>query len=147
VPEVGEDRAGSWCAAPSARPRTVGDSALVDEDRRLRVADDQGRALLDLEVGRREAPGEHVVTLFRPVDDVDELLVDEARESHGTLRSTVEVAKRVTPSKADATCRRRTARVSSRRSVSSRAAEERSAAITVNDASLAMPAQRRGVMP
>ena len=88
VPEVGEDRQvlGAEHVAPTLEP--VGDLPVVDEDGRLGVADDQRRALLDLEVGGRKAPGEDVVALLGPLNDVDELLADEVRESHGASSRT-----------------------------------------------------------
>jgi hypothetical protein len=55
----------------------------MHEQRGLRVAHGELRALLDLHVAHREAPGEDLVAVLGPLDDVDELLLDEIKEPHG----------------------------------------------------------------
>src|SRR6266508_6570603 len=59
---------------------------LVHEQSHLGLADDQPGSLLDLEIGRREPPREHVVAALGPLQDVDELLLCEAQDTHGRLR-------------------------------------------------------------
>jgi hypothetical protein len=72
-----------------ARTEEIGYAPLVDEQGHLRFADDEPAALLDLEVIRGEAPGEHIVAGLRPLQDVDELLLDEAQHAHARLRAVV----------------------------------------------------------
>jgi hypothetical protein len=60
----------------------VGRLALVHEERGLRVAHGELRALLDLHVAHREAPGEDLVAVLGPLNDVDELLLDEVKKPH-----------------------------------------------------------------
>src|SRR5260370_1187162 len=76
VAEVGEERQVVGADGVLARAEEVGHVALVDEERHLRLADDELAALLDLEVRRGEAPGQHVVAGFGPLENVDELLLD-----------------------------------------------------------------------
>jgi len=63
-------------------PEDVRHLAFVDERGHLRLADRELRAVLDFHVLHREAVGERRLVLFRPVDDVDELLLDEVHKSH-----------------------------------------------------------------
>src|SRR5262249_25740984 len=63
----------------------VRDPPLVDHQRGLRLAHDELRPLLDLEVDDREAPDEELVVGLVPLDDVDELLLDELERAHGAL--------------------------------------------------------------
>jgi hypothetical protein len=60
-----------------ARPEDVGQLPLVDEDRRLVLAADQLGAVLDLVVLVGELVHQRVIAVVRPLDDVDELALDE----------------------------------------------------------------------
>src|SRR5262249_61618979 len=55
----------------------------------LRLADDELATLLDLEVRRREPPGQHVVAGLGPVEDIDELLLHEIHRTHCALRAKI----------------------------------------------------------
>jgi hypothetical protein len=76
------------------RPEEIRDVPLVHEQSGLRLADDQLPALLDLEVRRGEAPGEHVIAGLGPLQDVDELLLGKAQNPHGRLRWSFVVSNR-----------------------------------------------------
>ena len=86
VAEVGQDRQVLGADGVLARAEEVGHVALVDEERHLRLADDELATLLDLEVRRGKAPGQHVVAGLGPLQDVDELLLDEIHHTHCVLR-------------------------------------------------------------
>jgi Holliday junction resolvasome RuvABC ATP-dependent DNA helicase subunit len=45
-------------------------------------SDDELAAVLDFHAGHREAPRQRVVAVLRPLDDVDELFLDEIHQSH-----------------------------------------------------------------
>src|SRR5207237_5944119 len=60
--------------------------ALVDEQRGLRLAHGELAALLDLGVAHRETPREDLVAILRPLDDVDELLLEEVEKAHVGLQ-------------------------------------------------------------
>ena len=75
--QVGQQRQGLRRQLVEARRENVGDLAFIDKHRHLRITDRQLRAILDFEIRHRVAPGEQVVALLRPVDDVDELFLDE----------------------------------------------------------------------
>ena len=77
VHEVGQDRQGLRVEGVEARAEDVGHAAFVDEHRHLRLANGQLGAVLDLHVLHGEAVGEDAVLRLRPVDDVDELLLEK----------------------------------------------------------------------
>jgi hypothetical protein len=64
----------------------VGHLSLVHEHRELRLAHRELRPVLDLHVLHRIPVREHAVRVLRPVDDVDELLAEEAAKTHAALR-------------------------------------------------------------
>ena len=67
------------------RPRAehVGCFSLVDQDAGLTLAADQLGAVLDLVVLVREPPDQRVVGVVEPLDDVDQLALDETHDAHG----------------------------------------------------------------
>jgi hypothetical protein len=71
-----------WVVSVHARPEHVGHLAFVDEHRHLRLAHREAGAVLDLEVFHRVAPGQRAVGILVPLEDVDELLLDEGPETH-----------------------------------------------------------------
>src|SRR5262249_35390525 len=82
VLEVREDRQRLGRELVSPGHENVGDLPFVDEQGRLRLADSELSAVLDLEVLHRVAVREHAVTALSPVDDVDELLSQEVLYPH-----------------------------------------------------------------
>ncbi len=70
-----------------ARGEGVGDLALVDEHRDLRLTHDELGAHLDLVVVAREPPDDGVPTVVEPLDDVDELAAQLVHQSHRILLS------------------------------------------------------------
>ena len=65
-----------------ARTERVAELAEVDELHRLRLADDQLRPVLDRLVVVRKAVRERVARVVGPLDDVDQLALDEVHDSH-----------------------------------------------------------------
>ena len=59
--------------------------AWIDEHRHLRLPHRERGAVLDFVARHREAPGERAVALLGPLDDVDELLLDEIHQGHVCL--------------------------------------------------------------
>jgi len=57
---------------------------LVDEHRHLRFAHREHGAVLNLHARHRKAPGQRAVTRLGPLDDVDELFLDEVHEGHAS---------------------------------------------------------------
>ena len=58
-------------------PERVAELAQIDELHDLRLADDELRAVLDRLVVVRKAERERVARVVRPLDDVDQLALDE----------------------------------------------------------------------
>ena len=83
VLQVGEDRQGLRGELVHAGAEHVGHLALVDEHRHLRFAHGERGAVLDFHVRHREAPGQRAVAGLGPLDDVDELFLDEVHQGHG----------------------------------------------------------------
>jgi hypothetical protein len=83
VLQVGQHRQRLRGQLVRAGAEHVGHLALVDEQRHLRLAHHQLRAGLDLHVLHRIAPGQRAVAFFRPLQDVDELFLDEIHQRHG----------------------------------------------------------------
>jgi hypothetical protein len=89
VLEVREQRQRLGLERVQAGAELVGDLALVDEQRQLRLADGEARAVLDLHVAHRIPVGEHAVAVLRPLDDIDELLAQKVAERHGSPPSCI----------------------------------------------------------
>ena len=83
--QIGEYRQRLGGQLVHAGAKHVGHFALVDEHRHLRFAHRQRRAVLDLHLRHREAPGQRAVVVLGPLDDVDELFLDEIHQCHGVL--------------------------------------------------------------
>src|SRR5205807_134032 len=104
VGEVGQDRDVLRLDRVLAGPEQIGRLALVHEQRRLGLAHGELGALLDLHVAHGEAPGEDLVALLGPLDDVDELLLDEVKKTHpappraNESRPSITVGRRAEPS-------------------------------------------------
>jgi hypothetical protein len=84
VLEVGEQRQRLRLERVQPGAELIRDLPLVDEERQLRLADGEARAVLDLHVAHRIPEGEHAVAVLRPLDDVDELLAQKVAERHGS---------------------------------------------------------------
>src|SRR5207244_11300996 len=82
VGEVGQDRDVLRLDRVLAGSEQIGRLALVNEERGLGVAHRELGALLDLHVAHGEAPGQDLVAVLGPLDDVDELLLDEVKKTH-----------------------------------------------------------------
>ena len=82
VPEVRQQRKRACVQRVQAGAERIGDLAFVDEERHLRFAHRELPAVLDLHVLHGIPIGEHAVAVLRPLDDVDELLLEEISESH-----------------------------------------------------------------
>ena len=80
--QLGEDRDVVGRQRVLARPEGVAELAEVDELHHLRLADDQLRAVLDRLVVVRKAERERVARVVGPLDDVDQLALDEVHQSH-----------------------------------------------------------------
>src|SRR5690606_3062874 len=65
-----------------ARAEHVGEAALADEHRRLALAHDELRLVLDLVPLTREAPDDRVPALVEELDDVDQLAAQLLHEAH-----------------------------------------------------------------
>jgi hypothetical protein len=63
----------------------------VHEQRGLRLPHRELGALLDLQVAHREAPGEDLVAVLRPLDDVDELFLEKVEQPHDALRARIDL--------------------------------------------------------
>ena len=85
VLEVREQRQRLRLERVQSGAELVRDLPLVDEERHLRLAHREARAVLDLHVAHRIAKRENAVALLRPLDDVDELLAQEVAERHEGL--------------------------------------------------------------
>ena len=85
VLQRGQDRqvVGLELVEPGAED--VGELALVDEDRRLPLADGELGAVLDRVALALEAPDDGVAGVVGPVDDVDELAAQEIEDRHRVL--------------------------------------------------------------
>jgi hypothetical protein len=59
------------------RAEYIGDLAFIDEHRDLRLAHGEAAAVLDFEILHRIAPCQHAVGVLVPLQDVDELFLDE----------------------------------------------------------------------
>ena len=70
-------------------PNVSPNCAEVDELRGLRLAHDELRAVLDLLVLVGEAERQRVARVVGPLDDVDELFLDEIDDRHRRLRGSV----------------------------------------------------------
>ena len=82
VAQVGQQRQRLRAQPVAAGAEHIGHPALVDEQRQLRFAHHQAGAVLDLLIRHRVAPGQHALAVFRPLQDVDELLLDELHQRH-----------------------------------------------------------------
>jgi hypothetical protein len=85
VLQVGEDGQRLRRQLVHARAEDVGHLALVDEDGHLALAHGERGAVLDLIARHRVAPAEHAVAALGPLEDVDELLLDEIHQRHRVL--------------------------------------------------------------
>ena len=83
--EVRQHRNGLCGQLVHTGAKHVGYLAFIDKHRHLRLPHRQGRAVLNLQVGDRKAPGQRAVVIFSPLNDVDELFLDEVHKSHGAL--------------------------------------------------------------
>jgi len=83
--QVRQDRNVLGLERVAARPQGVRELAHVDELGHLALAHDQLRFVLDLLVVVREAVGQRVARVIDPLDDVDELPVDEVHDGHAAL--------------------------------------------------------------
>ena len=66
-----------------AGPERVAELAEIDELRDLRFADDELRAVLDRLVLVRKAPRQRVARVVGPLDDLEQLALDEVHQAHG----------------------------------------------------------------
>ena len=82
VHEVGEHREGLGIQRVEPRAEDIGHLPFVHERRHLALAHGQLRPGLDLHVLHRKAAGEKAVFRLGPLDDIDELLVQEIAEGH-----------------------------------------------------------------
>ncbi len=80
--EIGEDRDVVGRERVLARTERVAELAQIDELRDLRFADDELRAVLDLLVLVGEPVRKRVARVVGPLDDVDELLLQEIDDRH-----------------------------------------------------------------
>ena len=85
--EAGQDRDVVGGQRVLAGAERVAELAQVDELRRLRFADDELRAVLDLLVVVGETPADGVARVVGPLDDVDELCLDVVHQAHGLCAS------------------------------------------------------------
>src|SRR5207248_10437970 len=83
--EISEDRYVVGRERILARTERIAELAEIDELRNLRLADDQLRAVLDFLVVIGEAEGKRIARIIGPLDDVDELFLDEIQNSHRTF--------------------------------------------------------------
>ena len=60
-----------------AGPEYVGDFAFVHKHRHLRFAHNELTAVLNLHILHRKAPRQRAIAVFRPLNDVDKLLLNE----------------------------------------------------------------------
>ena len=88
VLQVGQHRQRRGGEGVAAGAEDVGDLALVDEHRHLRLAHRERAAVLDLAVFHRETPGQDAIAILGPLDDVDELFLDEIHQRHGSVSPT-----------------------------------------------------------
>ena len=82
VLQVGQHRQRLRGELVGAGAKHVGHLAFVHEDGHLRLAHHQRAAVLDFHARHGEAPGKRAVAVFRPLDDVNELLLDEVHQGH-----------------------------------------------------------------
>ena len=75
--EVSQHRQGLCRELVHPRAKHVGHLALVDEHRHLRFAHRERRTVLDFHFGHRKAPSQCAVIGFGPLDNVNELFLDE----------------------------------------------------------------------
>jgi hypothetical protein len=85
VLQVGQHRQGLCRQLVHAGAEDIGDRAFVDEHRHLRFAHGQAGAVLDFHFRHRETPGQRAVGILGPLQDVDELFLDEVHECHEVL--------------------------------------------------------------
>jgi hypothetical protein len=71
---------GSWA-------KDIGHLSFVDENRHLGLAHDEHTAVLNLHVGHRKTPGQRSIAVLGPLDNVDELFLNEIHQAHGFLLS------------------------------------------------------------
>jgi hypothetical protein len=96
--EVGEDRDVVGGQRVLAGPERVAELAQVDELRDLRLAHDELRAVLDFLVLVGEAVRQRVARVVRPLDDVDELLLEEIDDGHARILALSKVKVKLTTS-------------------------------------------------
>jgi hypothetical protein len=82
VLQVGQHRQRLRRQLVHAGAEDVGHLAFVDEDRHLALAHGERGAVLDLVAGHRVAPGQRAVAVLGPLQDVDELFLDEIHQRH-----------------------------------------------------------------
>ncbi len=80
--QLGENRDVVGGQRVLARTERVAELADVDELHALRLADDQLRAVLDRLVVVRKAEGQRVAGVIGPLDDLDQLTLDEVHDAH-----------------------------------------------------------------
>src|SRR6185503_2540989 len=80
--EIGEDRDVVGRQRMPAGTELVAELAEIDELRDLRFADDQLRTVLDLAVVIGKPVRQRVARVVGPLDDVDELFLDEIEYRH-----------------------------------------------------------------
>src|SRR5262249_46358300 len=91
--EIGEDRNVRRRERILAGAELVAELPDIDELSDLRFANDQLRAVLDLLVVVGKAKRQRVARVIGPLDDVDELLLDEVEDRHGRLLLTQLLAR------------------------------------------------------
>jgi hypothetical protein len=85
VLEIGEHRQRLGGQGVCARAKHVSHLALVDKHRHLRLPHHQDGSGLDFHAGHGEAPGQHTIGVFCPLQYIDKLLLDEIHQAHGML--------------------------------------------------------------
>ena len=82
VHQVGQERKRLRVQSEQPGAKNIGDSAFIDERSRLRFADGQLAAGLDLLILHGETPGKSILVGFRPLDNIDKLLGNEIAQCH-----------------------------------------------------------------
>ena len=91
--QVGEHRQRLRGQLVGAGAKNVGHLAFIDEHRHLRLAHHQRGTVLDFHLRHRKAPGQGAIALLGPLQDVNELLLDEVHQGHGVRSGSVEKGK------------------------------------------------------
>ena len=82
IHQIRQDRQRIRVERVKPRPEHVGHSALVHEDRHLRVAHRQLAAVLDFAILHRKAVGQDAIRGLDPIDDIDELFGQKITQAH-----------------------------------------------------------------